>query len=91
MLKSLWNKVAYCREYVRQMNDETAIKTCEGDIAAAREGYRMEAFGNTYGAWAMRVDLTPEQSAEIIERRTQDKADAVARMEKRRAEYGLKF
>lgn len=91
MLKALWKKAVYCNQYLSQMNDDTAIRQCDNEIASAREGYRIQAVGNTYGAMVFRVDLTPEESAKIIEEKTQLKAEAAARMEKRRTEYGLKF
>jgi hypothetical protein len=91
MLKAIWNKTVYGAEYLRQMRDGNVVQFCDNEIANAREGYRLQVIGNTYGAIAVKVDLTPQQAQEIIQEMTIRKAETARAMEKRRTEYGFKF
>lgn len=91
MLKAIWNKAVYGAEYVRQMRDSNVVQFCDNEIANAREGFRLQVIGNTYGAIAVKVDITPQQAQDIIQDMTIRKTETTRAMEKRRAEYGLKF
>ena len=91
MLKAIWNKVACGSAYLGQMRDGNVVQFCDNEIANAREGFRLQVIGNTYGAIAIKVDLTPEQAQKVIEEMTIRKIETTRAMEKRRAEYGFKF
>lgn len=91
MLKAIWGKAVYGAEYVRQMRDANVVDFCDKEIAGAREGFRIQVIGNTYGAIAVKVPLKPGEAQEVIQEMTVRKAETLRAMEKRRAEYGLKF
>lgn len=91
MLKAIWNKAVYGTEYLRQLRDANAVDYCDHEIANAREGFRMEVVGNVYGAFTVKVDLTPQEAQDIIQERTIRKIEINRAMEKRRADYGFKF
>ena len=94
MLRKAWDKAVYQYQTLRQSMDVNSLYAIDQRLKDAREGRQVYYVTNTrfIGMGTVHViQLTPEQQKNMIEQGEKERADLVAGMEQRRAQYGLRM